>query len=68
MNDPYDLKCDGDPLGCTAPLTFECNCGRCARESDPSEKFRCCIAHKAHADMRHVAVRERPAFWVVRSV
>lgn len=54
--------CDGAPV-CFGTLVWECHCPRCARESDPPEKFHACQEHQGAATDRHRRVRERAAEW-----
>ena len=47
--------CDHTPCG--APADYVCECDRCAREDDLTEKYHACNAHKT--DVKHIHFRVR---------
>jgi hypothetical protein len=55
------MKCDD--WKCVAPDLIECQCSRCARETEDTERYFTCEEHQDAVTQRHLKVRGRPAQW-----
>ena len=59
-----EIKCD--EVGCYAPVAFECQCRRCASETEPEERFHSCQRHRDQVNNKHLRVRGIPVSWGAR--
>jgi hypothetical protein len=51
---------------CQGPAEFSCNCVRCLREPEESERYHACTNHQNEVADRHARVRYIEPYWVRR--